>query len=418
MLVDGVSKGAITSYTFNNVTASHTITASFAIDNYTITASADANGTISPSGAVSVISGATTTFTVTPNTGYRVSDVLVDGASVGALSAYTFTNVTANHTISASFEANAPVALTLSGVGITSNTLNTAMEEAATIFFTLNSNATVTLKIIPEKLGPAGTPVYQASQVCPTAGAYMFTWAGKDSTGKVVPDEAYLYILLASDGTNTDTYSPPAPTGTGSITCTQATDYNPYKNVPLTVSYHVPQDARVNISIGSRGILPFKIMNAVPHTIGDYALDWDGRDPSGNFLAYRGDSACSVDSLLRVNYIITSGDTPKITLVKTDPYQMALSYGQFSRIQYNLSRDANVTVTLRSPAGVTVTLISSQYQSAGSHDYTPVNLLDGTDATGKKFVISEEGDYAVSIQAVNPVTGSNSIVKGNIRIGY
>ena len=66
VLVDGVSVGAVTSYTFTNVTANHTIAASFAIDTYTITASAGANGTISPTGAVSVNYGANQTFTITP----------------------------------------------------------------------------------------------------------------------------------------------------------------------------------------------------------------------------------------------------------------------------------------------------------------------------------------------------------------
>ena len=52
VLVDGVSVGAVTSYTFTDVTADHTIEATFAINTYTITASAGANGTISPTGAV------------------------------------------------------------------------------------------------------------------------------------------------------------------------------------------------------------------------------------------------------------------------------------------------------------------------------------------------------------------------------
>ena len=67
VLVDGVSVGAVTSYTFTNVTANHTIAASFAIDTYTITASAGANGTISPSGHVTVNYGANQTFTITPD---------------------------------------------------------------------------------------------------------------------------------------------------------------------------------------------------------------------------------------------------------------------------------------------------------------------------------------------------------------
>jgi uncharacterized repeat protein (TIGR02543 family) len=73
------------------------------IPTLTITASAGANGTIDPSGNVPVIYGSDQTFTITPNAGCQVSDVLVDGASVGAVDSYPFTNVTANHTISAAF---------------------------------------------------------------------------------------------------------------------------------------------------------------------------------------------------------------------------------------------------------------------------------------------------------------------------
>src|SRR5207247_1982956 len=106
VFVDGSSVGAVTTYTFNNVTAAHTIAATFAIDTHTITASAGANGGISPSGAVTVNHGANQTFTITPAANYHVADVLVDAASVGAVTTYTFNNVTAAHTISASFAIN------------------------------------------------------------------------------------------------------------------------------------------------------------------------------------------------------------------------------------------------------------------------------------------------------------------------
>ncbi len=73
---------------------------------HTITASAGANGSISPSGSVVVNDGTNKTFTITANSGYHITDVLVDSASVGAVGNYMFTNVIANHTISATFEAN------------------------------------------------------------------------------------------------------------------------------------------------------------------------------------------------------------------------------------------------------------------------------------------------------------------------
>lgn len=104
VLVDGVSVGAVTSYTFSNVTASHTISASFVSSaSYAITASAGPNGSISPSGITSVACGNNQTYTITPNSCYNVADVLVDGVSVGAVTSYTFNNVTTVHTISVSF---------------------------------------------------------------------------------------------------------------------------------------------------------------------------------------------------------------------------------------------------------------------------------------------------------------------------
>ena len=73
---------------------------------FTVTATAGANGSITPSGATSVNSGSDQGYTITPNTGYHVADVLVDSVSVGAVTSYTFSNVTTNHTIAASFAIN------------------------------------------------------------------------------------------------------------------------------------------------------------------------------------------------------------------------------------------------------------------------------------------------------------------------
>ena len=105
VLVDGNSVGAVDSYTFANVTASHTIEAVFTQQTHTITASAESNGSISPSGTVTVNQGAGQAFTISAAQNYQVLDVLVDGSSVGAVTAYTFSNVVQNHTISASFVA-------------------------------------------------------------------------------------------------------------------------------------------------------------------------------------------------------------------------------------------------------------------------------------------------------------------------
>ena len=70
---------------------------------YTIRATAGLNGSITPSGWSSVREGMDQTFTITPDKGYVVAKVLVDGRNVGAVKSYTFKNVTKEHTIEVTF---------------------------------------------------------------------------------------------------------------------------------------------------------------------------------------------------------------------------------------------------------------------------------------------------------------------------
>jgi len=310
------------------------------------------------------------------------------------------------------FTVDTTMPLTLSGVLTSTNAINT-LSEAATIFFTVNDNATVTLKIIPEKQGPTGTPIYQTSKTVNYAGASYFTWDGRDGTGKIVPDEAYLYILQATDGTNTSTYSPPAPTGTGTVSCTQDT-YNPYQNDPMTINSSVAQPSRISATIFVNGYVAVKLLDAAPCDAGSYSYDWDGTDGNGN-VVISGTAQCSVTSLLRENHIITTGDTPAVGSIKTDPSSFSLSYGQFTRIKYVLSRDAVVTIAAIPPSGSTITIISGQSQSSGANE-VEWNVLDASDATGKKFLAQQEGPYAIKIQAVNPVTGTGSSTTGFVKI--
>ena len=119
--VDGTAVTTASSYSFSNVTASHTINVTFSPLTYTLTASAGSNGTISPSGAVSVNYGGNQTFTFTPATGYQVASVAVDGTAVTTASSYTFSNVTANHTISVTF---APTTYTLTASAGSNGTIS------------------------------------------------------------------------------------------------------------------------------------------------------------------------------------------------------------------------------------------------------------------------------------------------------
>jgi hypothetical protein len=70
---------------------------------YTISALAGTNGFISPNGSASLSSGSSQTYSIIPAAGYQVEDVLIDGVSKGAITSYTFSNISASHTISATF---------------------------------------------------------------------------------------------------------------------------------------------------------------------------------------------------------------------------------------------------------------------------------------------------------------------------
>jgi hypothetical protein len=106
LIVDDQSIGSHTSYTFENVTGPHTIQAVFAPVPHVITASAGPNGSITPSGEIETVNGANQSFTITPQPGYRIADVVVDGTSAGGMSSYTFSNIAADHTIAAVFVAD------------------------------------------------------------------------------------------------------------------------------------------------------------------------------------------------------------------------------------------------------------------------------------------------------------------------
>jgi hypothetical protein len=103
VVVDGASVGAVSSYTFSSVQTNHSISASFAINIYSINASAGAGGSVSPGGNVIVGCGGSQTFTISPDGCHTIADVVVDGSSVGAVGSYTFNGVVGNHSIAATF---------------------------------------------------------------------------------------------------------------------------------------------------------------------------------------------------------------------------------------------------------------------------------------------------------------------------
>jgi subtilisin family serine protease len=100
------SAGTYTTHLTNAVGCDSAATLVLSIQaNYTITASAGSNGNISPNGVSTVCDGSNLTYTISPNAGYAINNVVVDGVNKGSIGTFAFTNITANHSISASFSS-------------------------------------------------------------------------------------------------------------------------------------------------------------------------------------------------------------------------------------------------------------------------------------------------------------------------
>ncbi len=118
-----------------------------AANTHTITATAGNGGSISPSGTVIVVDGSSQSFTITADVGNSISDVLVDGISQGAISSYTFTNVTANHSIAANFNLPPGECQDISDIP-----LNTLVQAAPpNIMFVLDDSGSMDWEIITEE---------------------------------------------------------------------------------------------------------------------------------------------------------------------------------------------------------------------------------------------------------------------------
>lgn len=92
---------------------------------HTISVTAGKGGSISPKGAVTVADGEDQTFTISPDSGYEIFEVKVDGTSIGAPTSYSFTKVTGDHTIYAVFRQTSSTTQTPTPTGTTNPASNT-----------------------------------------------------------------------------------------------------------------------------------------------------------------------------------------------------------------------------------------------------------------------------------------------------
>lgn len=202
--VDGAPQGAITSYTFTNVQANHDISASFAIDTFTITVNQGSGGTISPGGIGGIVTvnyGVDQTFTFTPNADNEVVDVIVDGTPLGRMPSYTFSNVQANHVITATFQVIPQVTYQSAGTasGLASGNPTPAYPSG------LQANDLILLQVVargdsPTIATPAGFTLLYGPESSATSGTARVTQAiyYKVAAGTELPSQTVTVTITQS----------------------------------------------------------------------------------------------------------------------------------------------------------------------------------------------------------------------------
>lgn len=169
------------------------VTATFALKTFTITATAGTNGSLSPLGATAVNYGTSKTFTITPGAGYHVTDVLVDGSSVGAITSYSFTNVTANHSITATFDVNTFTVTPSAGAnGMISPSTPQTVSYNATTSFTVTPNSGYTIASVTGCGGTLSGSTY-------TTGPISANCAVSATFGSLAPNN--LTVTRSGNGT-------------------------------------------------------------------------------------------------------------------------------------------------------------------------------------------------------------------------
>jgi hypothetical protein len=311
------------------MTGNKTVTATFtAIPTYTLTPSAGTGGTTTPTTPQTILQGGSIAFTIAPSTGYHIQDVLVDGDSAGAVSAYTFTDVQASHTIHASFTPDAPVPDL--GMHITSPvegaTLTGSMVAVSGTFDTSRSGTFSLVVTIPG----VGTHIYLFTVLTPAT-----TWGPVSVLRADFPD------LVSGE-----TYG---------LTLQVATDLPtipPLQTAVRTVSWHVQDTVSYTLSL-----LPSWNVISVPFPIPIGLL------PTCDlFLAWDGSLWQSVATLLPgTGYLVrNTGGATTVTLTGTpspspetypatgtwqiigNPYTTPASFACTSTIPYLLSWDGSL----------------------------------------------------------------------------
>jgi len=439
-----VGTTTVTATATNN---SGSVNCSFTVTvNPTITATAGANGSINPSGDVIVNSGANQQFTLFANTGYHVDSVIVNGVKVDSMTSYTFTNVTANHTIRAVFAIN-----------------------TYTLTYTAGANGTLTGTLSQTvNHGASGTQV----AAVPNTGYHFVNWSDNSTSNPRTDANVTANIsVTANFAINTFSVTASVTGGNGTITPeSQTVNYN--ANATVTISpatgYHLAtltdnandvfsqvsnnqytiSNVTANHSIvGTFAINTYSVTASVTGgngtiTPASQTVDFNtsatvtSSPATGYHLATLTDNANDVFSQVSNNQYTISNVTANHTIVGTFAiitYSVTASVtggnGTITPTGQTVNYNANATVTISPSTGYHLASLTDNTQDVfsqvSSNQYTVSNVTADHSIVGT-FAINT---YTLTVNATNGTVtknldqpnynhGTQVILTANPAIGY
>jgi hypothetical protein len=241
----------------------------FGIPPLTITATTGTGGTISPSGTLPTGIGGTRVFHTSANAGFQIADVVVDGASQGPVSGYTFTNVTVNHTISATYDAETAVVVTklesfpIDGGVQLKWTLANAAQTFQSIHLERSDNETGPWQAVAADVTQDGDQTVAVDRTAAAGQSYWYRLMGTTAQGQ-----------QASLGSVHGTAGAPHEFAL------RAAWPNPTRG-SLTTEFSVARTSHINLAVHD---LQGRVMQTLAKGVyapGRYQVKWDGRTDHG-----------------------------------------------------------------------------------------------------------------------------------------
>jgi hypothetical protein len=354
---------------------------------FTIAAGAGSNGTITPAGSTSVTAGASQAYAITPNCGYAISDVLVDGVSQGAIAAYTFNNVTANHTITATFTGQ--TATITAGGPTTFCQGGSVLLTSSSMTGNTWSTGETTQSILAQASGNYTVSVNNGSCTSPMSAPVLVT---------VMAPPAAPTVTVTGNGTQF------CDGGSATLTSSAATG-NLWSTGETTQSIVVTTQGAYSVSYNN-GICTSPVTTAHPITV--FPRPVAVITPSGPTTFCQGGSVTLTSSAANGNTWSNGATTQSITVSVSGTYTVVVSGGCNS-----LPSNAITTTMIARPARPTVTVTGATTFCEGGSVVLTSSATDGNlwsnGETTQAITVTTAGIYNVTVT----VDGCTSLASTN-----